>query len=186
MACISETEIALMKGVSTMLDENTVLTLGYFIHTEKRNRAKSEYLYLGRIDTVENLKAEIADMTTDEKKLDKWIWNGLPNYKSVCYDKFNDNAHGYKWISTRLKKAVSWEKFCMILDGWKETKQKYNANAKYASVDYVAEDGTVIHDLKTAKELLVSKAGQFIKHRILLKCQRPKDVATTEPIEEAN
>lgn len=179
MACISETEIALMKGVATMLDENTVLTLGYFIHTEHKNRAKSEYLYLGRIDKIDDLKAEIADMATDAKRLEKWIWRGLPNYKSVIYDKYNDNARGAKWLNMRIKKVVPWDKFCMILDGWKESKQAFNSNAKYVSVDYVAEDGTVIPDLKAAKELLATKAGQFIKHKILLKCQLPKEEPKT-------
>lgn len=181
MACKNSTEIGLMKGVSTMLDPDTIFTLGYFVHTEhmtdpitgreKTNRAASEYVYVGRIDKLSDLKAEVAEMASDAKCTELWTWKGLPKYKSVIYDIGNTNARGAKWLNMRIKKAVDWDMFCKIVDGWKETKKAFNANAKYISTDYVADDGTVIPNLKEAKDVLLSKVGQSIKHRITLKCE---------------
>ena len=47
MANKNATEISLMKGLTVKLDNDTVFTLGYFVHTEEKARDKSEYLYLG-------------------------------------------------------------------------------------------------------------------------------------------
>ena len=171
MACKSESEISLFKGVATMLDPDTIFTLAYFVHTEAKMRDKSEYIYVGRIDKVNDLKAEIADMATDAKKLDYWKWKALSNYEFVSYDGNETNARGAKWLSMRIKKAVDWDTFCKILDGWKETKQAYSDNAKYASVDYVTEDGTVIPNLKEAKDTLLKLVGQSVSHKVVLKRQ---------------
>lgn len=171
MACKSESEIALFKGVATMLDPDTIFTLAYFIHTERGNSAKSEYVYIGRIDKVTDLKNEIADMASDAKRVGKWSWKALPNYETVQYAGDDSNARGAKWLNMRIKKAVSWDMFCKILDGWKESKQAYSENAKYASIDYVTEDGTVIPNLKEAKDTLLKLAGQSISHKVMLKRQ---------------
>lgn len=181
MANKDSTEIALVKGVATMLNADTIFTLGYFVHTEhaldpatgreKTNRNASEYVYVGRIDKLSDLKNEIAEMASDAKCTQLWTWKGLSNYASVTYDVSNTNARGAKWLNMRIKKAVDWDMFCKIVDGWKETKKAFNANARYVSVDYVADDGTLIPNLKEAKDILIAKVGQSIKHRITLKCE---------------
>lgn len=171
MANKNSTEISLMKGVSVKLDADTILTLGYFVHTEPKARDKSDYVYSGRIDKISDIEAEITEMNLDEHKLEKWTWKGLPNYEAVVYDDFDTKSRGAKWLKTRLNKVVDWETFVKVIDGWKASKNTFNANAKYVSTDYIADDGTKIENLKEAKDILLSKVGQTITHRCLLKNQ---------------
>lgn len=170
MANISETEISMYKGISTKLDDDTVFILAYLVHTEEKNRGKSEYIYAGRIEKIDTIKAEIDDMKSDAKCVDKWTWKNLPKYTSVSYTA-DTNKCGAKWLNSRLRKAVDWDTFCKLLDGWKETKKAFNDNAKYVSVDYVADDGTVIADLKQAKSALLNLVGHTIQHKVTLKSQ---------------
>ena len=171
MANKNSTEITLMKGVSAKLDADTIFTLGYFVHTEPKARDKSEYVYVGRIDKVADLEAEIAEMNKDENKLAKWTWKGLPNYQSIVYDVSDTNARGAKWLKTRMNKAVDWETFCKIVDGWKANKNEYSPNAKYVSENYMSDDGTEIGNIKESQAILISKVGQSITHRCPLKSQ---------------
>lgn len=171
MANKNPTEISLMKGVSVKLDNDTLFTLGYFVHTEEHARDKSEYLYVGRIDKIADLEAEVADLATDAKKLQKWTWKGLPKYQSVVYDVDDTNARGSRWLKMRIKKAVDWPTFCKVVDGWKELKKAYNDNAKYVSEDYVADDGTKIANLKEAQDGLLKLVGQSVMHKCILKSQ---------------
>lgn len=172
MANKNSTEISLMKGVSTKLNNDTLFTLGYFVHTEEHARDKSEYVYVGRIDKIKDLEAEIKDLGTDAKKLNKWIWKGLPNYNSVVYDKHDTNDRGSKWLNMKLKKAVDWDMFCKIIDGWKEAKKAFNDNAKYVSTDYTSDDNTVkLTNLKESKSELLNLVGHSVIHKCALKSQ---------------
>lgn len=181
MANKDSTEIALVKGVATMLDADTIFTLGYFVHTEhmtdpatgreKTNRDASEYIYVGRIDKLADLKAEIVDLASDDNRTKLWTWKGLSKYASVTYDDCNTNARAAKWFNMRIKKVVDWDMFCKVIDGWKELKKAFNTNAKYVSTDYITEDGTVIPNLKEAKDILLTLVGQSISHKVMLKHQ---------------
>jgi len=169
MANKSPTEICLMKGVAVKLDADVVFTLGYLVHTEEHNRAKSEYLYAGRIDKTADILAEAENMNTDANKLSKWQWKGLQNYTSVVYDKDDTNARGSRWHKGKIKKAVEWDQFLKIIDGWNDKKQAYNSNAKYATENYVADDGTEIKDLHEAKDVLLKLVGKTIQCKLTLK-----------------
>lgn len=181
MANKNPTEISLMKGVACKLDDNTMFTLGYFVHTEhitdpvtgneKTNRAASEYVYVGRIDKISDVESEIAELSKDENRIKNWTWKGLPKYNAVVYDKDCSNMRGAKWLKMRIKKIVDWPTFCKVIDGWNELKQAYNDNAKYVSADYVADDGTTVANLKEAKEQLLNLVGQNIIHKCVLKSQ---------------
>lgn len=172
MANKCETEISLMKGVSVKLDQDTVFTLGYFVHTEEHARDKSEYVYVGRVDKAKDLEAEIQDLLIDANRVQKWTWKGLPKYKSVVYDVDDTNARGARWLKMRLKKAVDWDMFCKVLDGWKESKKAFNDNAKYASSSYQTLDGAVkIENLKESKDQLLKLAGSSVVHKCMLKSQ---------------
>lgn len=171
MANKTSTEISLMKGVSVKLDADTVLTLGYFVHTEKHARDKSEYLYCGRIDKIVDLQAEADDLATDAKRTANWTWKNLPKYDAVVYDKDCTNARGSRWLNSKIKKAVEWDEFLKTIDGWQERKQAFNDNATYASKDYVASNGVKIADLHIAKDELLKLTGQTISHSCILKSQ---------------
>lgn len=171
MANKNPTEISLMKGISTKLDNDTMFTLGYFVHTEEKAREKSEYVYVGRIDKIKDVEAEIAELAKDENCVKNWSWKGLPKYDAVVYDKDCTNKRGSKWLKMRIKKIVDWPTFCKVVDGWKELKQAYNENAKYVSEDYTADDGTKIANLKEAKDDLLKLVGQSVIHKCVLKSQ---------------
>lgn len=169
MANTCPTEISIMKAVSCKLTDDIVFTLAYFVHTEEHARDKSEYLYLGRIDKIDDLKAEAADMGTDAKKLSKWQWKNLPKYTSTVYDCDDTNGRGSRWFASKIKKAVDWDQFLKLLDGWKEAKKAFNDNAKYPVEDYDVSDGTKIANLKEAKDVLIGLVGKTISHKCVLK-----------------
>lgn len=180
MANKNPNEISLMKGVMTKLNDDIVFTLGYFVHTEPHARDKSVYLYLGRIDKLDDIKAEAAEMLKDEHRLENWTWPGLQNFNAVVYDNKITKARGAAWIQTKIKKAVDFDEFVKILDGWKETKKEYNANAKYASEDYVADNGQVINDLRLSHDVLLSLVGHTIIHHNTFKRSADEAAKPTE------
>lgn len=169
MANKTPTEISLMKGVSVKLSDDVLLTLAYFVHTEKGNRQNSEYLYLGRVDKLTDLQAEAAEMLKDQNKLKSWTWKNLPKYDAVVYDKHSDNDRGGRWLNSKIRKAVDWDQFVKLVNGWQENKQAYNDNAKYASEDYVTSDGEKIADIRLSKEALLKLVGKTISHSCFLK-----------------
>lgn len=168
-----------MKGVCCKLNDEVCLTLGFFAHTEKQARDKSEYIYFGRIDKIADLEAEANDMTAGENAIKTWSWPNLEKYTSVVYNNDGTQRSGGNWYKNKLKKIVSFEQFVKILDGWKESKKTYNDNAKYDSIDYVASDGTKIADLKTCKDELIKLVGKtIIHHMIKIKSQAVKTEST--------
>lgn len=173
MANKNSTEISLMKGLSVKLNDDTLLTLAYFVHTEPHARDKSEYLFLGRVDKTADLQAEADEMLKPENKLKSWTWKGLQKYDAVVYDKDSTNGRGSRWLSGKIRKAVDWDQFLKIIDGWNEKKQAYNDNAKYAAEDYVTSDGLQIADIRKAKDELVKLAGKTIIHNCFLKSRLP-------------
>jgi hypothetical protein len=172
MANKNPTEISLMKGLSVKLDADTLFTLAYLVHTEPHARDKSEYLFLGRVDKTADLQAEAADMAKESNKLKSWTWKGLPKYDAVVYDKDATNGRGSRWFSGKIRKAVEWDQFLKIVNGWNEKKQAYNDNAKYAAEDYVASDGTKIADIRQAKDQLLKLVGKTISHSCFLKSRQ--------------
>ena len=169
---MTPTEISLMKGISVKLDADTLFTLGYFVHTEEHARDKSEYLYLGRVDKTADLQAEAEELATDAKKLTNWTWKGLPKYDAVVYDKDTTCGRGSRWLKSKMNKAVEWDQFLKVVDGWNEKKQAYNDNAKYAAEDYIADDGTKIADIRKSKDELLKLVGKTLVHNCIMKSRK--------------
>lgn len=164
MANINSNEVSLMKGVCCKLNDEVCLTLGFFAHTEKQARDKSEYFYFGRVDKITDLEAEANEITSGANAIKTWSWPNMEKYNAVVYNNDNTQRSGGNWYKNKLKKIVSFEQFVKILDGWKESKKTYNDNAKYVSTNYVAVDGTKIADLKTAKDDLIKLVGKTISY----------------------
>lgn len=164
MANKNPTEISLMKGMSVKLNDDTLFTLAYLVHTEYKEHKKSEYLYAGRVDKISDLQMEASEMQKDENKVKSWTWKGLPKYDAVVYDKVATNDRGGRWLHTKIRKAVEWEQFVKLVNGWQEKNKAYNDNAKYAAEDYVTSDGENIPDIRNAKDALLNLVGKTIIH----------------------
>ena len=173
MANLNPTEISLMKGLATKLDEGLLFLLAYMVHTEKKTLttpAKSEYLYVGRILKQEDLEKEILELNADENKLNPWKWPGLEKYDSIVYAKFNTNGNGSKWYKNKLNKLVDWPTFSKIVNGYKDKTGEFNNNAKYCIEDYETSDGSVkIKNILEEKDLLKTLEGKTIIHKMMLK-----------------
>lgn len=161
---MNSTEVSLMKGVCCKLNDDTCLTLCFLAHTEKGARDKSEYFYYGRIDKIEDLRAEAEHMLDGDNRVKHWTLPNLTKYDAVVYDEDSLNSRGGNWYKCKLDKMVNFDMFIKILDGWKATKKTFNSNAKYASTDYIVSDGSVISDLKTSKDQLIGLVGKTIIH----------------------
>lgn len=185
MANKNATEISLMKGVSVKLNDDILFTVAYLVHTEPKARDKSEYLFSGRIDKAADLQAEADEMLKPENRLKPWTWKGLQKYDAVVYDKDSSNARGGRWLASKIKKAVTWDQFLKIADGWNEAKKTFNSNAKYAVDNYVTSSGVQIPDLKAAKDQLIKLVGQAIVHVRELKRHVASEVTKAEAAEAA-
>lgn len=184
MASKTPTEIELLKGFITKLDDDTVLTLAYLVHTEKGNRFNSDYIYSFRVDKLADLEAEANEMDKNENKVNKWTWKGLPKYDAVVYDKSDLNSRGAKWLRTKIKKAVPFDEAIKMIDGWQSFKKAFNKNSTYKPGPYICED-IIIEDLRKADpSVLASYAGKVFFSAALLKCQQPKE--SKEPAEKKN
>lgn len=175
-------ELQIFKGTSVKLDEDTVFILAYAVHTEtkedpvtkleKKNRAKSCYRYIGRVATVKQLQAEIVDALQDANRLTDWTWPDLTDFKYVSYDGDNTKSRSARWLNSRLKKALSWDDFVKVLDGYKPARKAYSSAARYVTDNYVCSDGTVIPDIKKAKDQLLKSVGKTFTRDCLLKSQQ--------------
>lgn len=192
MASKTPTEIELLKGFTTKLNDDTVLTLAYLVHTEKGNRFNSDYIYSFRVDKLADLEAEANEMDKNENKVNKWTWKGLPKYDAVVYDKSDLNSRGAKWLRTKIKKAVPFDEAIKMIDGWQGFKKAFNKNSTYKPGPYICED-IIIEDLRKADpSVLASYTGKVFFSAALLKCQQPKESKeaaekkNAEPTKEEN
>lgn len=184
MASKTPTEIELLKGFTTKLNDDTVLTLAYLVHTEKGNRFNSDYVYSFRVDKLADLEAEANEMDKNENKVNKWTWKGLSKYDAVVYDKSDLNSRGAKWLRTKIKKAVSFDEAIKMIDGWQSFKKAFNKNSTYKPGPYICED-IIVEDLRKADpSVLASYVGKVFFSAALLKCQQPKEAK--EAVEKKN
>lgn len=175
-------ELQIFKGTSVKLDEDTVFILAYAVHTEtvedpvtkveKKNRAKSCYRYIGRVAAVKQIQAEIVSALQDENRLENWTWPGLADFKYVSYDGDCTKSRSARWLNSRLKKALSWDDFVKVLDGYKPSRKAYSSAARYVTDSYVCSDGTFVPDLKQAKDLLLKSVGKTFMRDCILKSKQ--------------
>lgn len=152
--------MAILKGISTKIDDETLMILTFMYHTEidltdpaqKRvNRSKSQYRYEGRIVKIAALEKEIADLQT--KPTDSWKWPSLDNWR-ISYDNEPTCARAAKWYKSRINKATNWETCEKILNGWKASTNNYKDTRKYDISGYTTSTGQTIDiNLETLKTL---------------------------------
>lgn len=151
MAC-KQNEVAILKGTSVKLNDNTIMILTCMYHTAdkeaKKNGDKSWYRYEGRVVSVNDLKTEINDLKSDSKKLLKWQW---PTKSSswnkdwyLNYDGGTNNDRASRWFNSRLNKAITWPAFKdLAINGIKQTAKgpKSSPSACYDLDEYVSDEG---------------------------------------------
>lgn len=193
-------EIEIMKSVSVEIDPDTILVATYQYHTEplvdengqtvygptgnaKSDRSKSYYCWKAKIWNKADLKAEIAALKSDARRLDPWMW--LPTDRFVTlYDRDSTNGGHANWLSNKLKKAKPWEEGLEILKGFKKRTPKnpeprYNKAAAFDLDGYTAEDGSTV-DISD-RDSLLRFVGQTLVKEIPLKSAS----AASRPAQEA-
>ena len=122
-------EMEIRTAVSVRLDEDTLFVLTYQYHTEadeadpagkKKDRSRSRYRMLGRVERVSDLEARAKALRADSARLGPWKWPGDPSWEGrILYSK-DSTAYGRSgWIRNKIKKAVSWEAYLRIMSGYK-------------------------------------------------------------------
>ena len=145
-------ELAVIKGCSAKLDDNTLIITAFAYHSEKGDRSKSEYVYFGRVVKIDQLNTEISSMKSAENKDKDWVWPNMDG-KIFSYDLFSTQERGARWLEARIKKAVDFDLFLKILDGYKPLKDAYVASAKYDLAGIATPDGTLV-DIKNKESLM--------------------------------
>lgn len=175
----SENDVmAVLKGVSAKISPDETMVLSFMYHTEldpsdpegkKKNRAKSQYRYEGRVVKNADLQKEIDAMRADPTA--PWRWPGLDGWR-ISYDCEATNKRGAKWLADRLKKALDWETAKKVLDGWKRSSNDFKEGRKYDQTGYVADgkpfditlDGLkLLGPGKTFTKVLQPKTGKKAK-----------------------
>ena len=139
----------ILKAISFKLDDELmcIATLQYHIEKDKDDktlRAKSRYRWLARVCKIEDVKAKVAYLCDDARRLEPWIWPNDPSWDGVVMTNEPINDRASAWLNCRLKKLVDWEMGQKLLRGWKKADQDYNLNAAYDTEDYTCEDGSKI------------------------------------------
>ena len=137
--------MAVLKGMSAKItpDETMVLCLMYHVELDpsdpegkRKNHAKSQYRYEGRIVKNADLLKEIEAMKASPTA--PWLWPGIPDWK-ISYDSEATSKRGAKWLSDRLKKALDWDTAKKVLDGWKRSSNDFKDARKYDQTGYTAD-----------------------------------------------
>lgn len=160
MSNIKTDEMALLKAVSIKLDDNTMFVMTLQYHTEKGDRSKSRYRWLGRVCRIQDVQAKITEYKQNENKLNPWIWPNDPSWDGKILYTDSDCSHAASWLRSKLKKAVDWDTGVKIMNGWDKKKDEYFTAKKYDTEDFNTEDGTTISILD--KDALLARVGQNI------------------------
>lgn len=165
-------EIEMLKSVPMYIDDKHIMIVSEQYHAEKtpdgrRNKDKSMYRWFAKIKTVEAWNAYIKDLFSDEKRLEKHI---IPNDTcgyDLCVNKSTTNGAIADWLTTKIKKVLSWEDGQKKLKGWKNKTschdECYDPNIAYDTDGYIAENGDTV-DL-TNKDVLLNYVDQNLIKR---------------------
>jgi len=138
----------ILKAVTFKLSDDIACIATYQYHTEKDEdgktiRAKSGYRWLARVFKIEDAHAEVARLSEDKNRLERWVWPDDPTWdKYICIGSDSNNAKFSAWLNCRLKKMVDWDLGQRLLNGWSKCDQDYNLNAKYDTEGYSIPDST--------------------------------------------
>jgi len=160
-------EIQLLKSIMIRLDQNHVLLVTDWYHTEKNDmgktdRSKSKYRWLARVFTDDELKKMISTMYDDANRMNRCRWPNDPDPWYLCVGNDSTNGVVANWLAIKYKKVKTWEDGLKLLHGW-ETKTKnrdagYNLAASYDIVDYLDESGNKVS--LEDKDTLLKLVGQ--------------------------
>lgn len=139
--------MAILKGVIAKISPDESMVLCLMHHTEldpsdpegkKKNHAKSQYRFEGRVVKNTDFQKEIDAMRADPTA--PWRWPGLDGWR-ISYDCEATNKRGAKWFTDRMKKKSysDWEMTKKILDGWKNSSNDFKESRKYDQTGYVAD-----------------------------------------------
>ena len=168
-----EDEMTIVKSTTISLDKNIVLILTKQYHSQKNpndsskvDHSKSEYRWLGRITTIEDIKKKIQWCWSDEHRLERAQWPNDPKWFQF-FKNTSDNYHFGKWLAERISKNKinSWETGQKILKGWKKATpsrpvEEFNRKWGYAIKGYTTDSGETIDLLD--KENLLKHVGQNV------------------------
>ena len=175
---LKKTEMAILKAQSIKLSDDVVFILTFQYHTEKNDegktdRSKSTYRWLGRISRISDIRNGIREMMADVNRLHDFKWPNDPSWQGAIFPgEESTNYRGARWLDTKLKKMVPWEKGLMLLGGYKNKQQEYNLNAIYPTQGYTTTNGDTI-DI-TDKEALLAHVGQNVYRPHIQKSKLPK------------
>lgn len=160
MANIKTDEMALLKAVSIKLNDETMFIVTLQYHTEKGDRSKSRYRWLGRVCKTQDIAAKISEYKQNENKLNPWLWPNDPSWDGKILYTDSDCSHAGSWLRSKMNKAVDWETGVKLLNGWDKKKNEYFTAKKYDTEEYNTEDGATISILD--KNALLARVGQNV------------------------
>lgn len=163
-------EFSLLKAVNIELDEKTgfLLTLQY--HTEKGDRSKSRYRWLGRVYLKDDLSKHIDESKSDAHRLEAWKWPDDPSWDGKIYSADSNRGAEARFLRNKLKKMVDWDMGVKVLNGWREIKSNpsktgYNEASKYEVSNYTISSGQQLASIVN-RELLLTLVGQNLWHEV--------------------
>ena len=161
----------------------------------KRNlRARSRYRMMARIENLARAEALVKDLKKPENVTKPWKWPDDDWQGEILYSKDASNLGYSRWLRMKLKKAVKWEDWLKIADGWKKDPDikdkkrrdkvgyvKHNDSWKFETEGYT--DGTEELSLKDRDKLL-TKVGKTLKKEIRMKLvgENPTVNDTEQPV----
>ena len=160
MSNMKADEMYILKAVSIKLADGIVFINTLQYHTEKGDRSKSRYRWLGRVCRVDDVNAKIAELRTDAQRLEPWKWPNDPSWDGKIYYSDSDNLHQANWLRLKLMKTVDWDTGLKILNGWDKKSGDYNLSKKYDTESYTTEAGELV-DI-TDKDALAKLVGQNV------------------------
>lgn len=171
-------EFTILKACSFKLDDEKICIATLQYHTEddedgKTMRSKSRYRWLARVMKLEDAKAELENLDSEENRLERWTWPNDPSWDGYIATNDSTNDRAAAWLNCRLKKLASWDEAQKILAGIKKNGLE-NKNAAYDTEDYICEDGSKIS--LTDLEALKKQVGKSI-HKELLRNVKSKAAA---------
>lgn len=160
MSNIKPDEMALLKAVSIKLDDNTMFIVTLQYHTEKGDRSKSRYRWLGRVCRIEDVARIVAEYKLPENKLNPWRWPNDPSWTGKILYTDSDCSHAASWLRSKMNKMVDWETGVKALNGYDKKKNEYFEAKKYDTDGFMTEDGSTISILD--KDALIARVGQNV------------------------
>lgn len=164
-------EAQIVKSLMIKLDDDHAMIVVRQYHTERNEynkviRANSSYRWLARIFKTKDLIDKIRWMKSDANRLTKFKWPDDP-WAWYTAAKYPEHMHIADWLMVKYKKMKSWDEGQKYLAGWKNATKTnstagYNANAAYATEDYIAPDGSKV-SLKDKTTLLKYVGKNLIK-----------------------